>query len=199
MEYVKFFYPYPNQDYVKEIFTEECFEKYGYGKPYINLSAGRFRLFNESSFCSTIIREGIMENFANAFCIVVSEYEQQDIDDIRYVKLNWDREERFQIATVLKNSGNVEKYALSKEAEVHIQKINEHQNLELAGNITNLKGSNIEGKIVYPILDMRSLDMLIADEIINRDREKIIDIFSTFTDNFLKKPIHRWLQYRKIL
>lgn len=180
MKYIKFFYPYPNQNYVKEVFTEECFENYGYGNPYLNLSEGRFRLFQESSFYSSLIREGVAANFANAFCVVVSEYEQEEIDDIRYVKLNWDREERFQIVTVIKNKGTVEKYALNKTAEEHIQKMYDSQNTRLSDNIKILQGEYKEKKIVYPFLDIKSLDMLIADEIVRRDREKIVDIFCAF-------------------
>lgn len=180
MKYIKFFYPYPNQNYVKEVFTEECFGDYGYGNPYINLSEGRFGLFQESSFYSALIREGVAANLANAFCAVVSEYEQEEIDNIRYAKLNWDREERFQIVTVVKNKDDVEKYALTETAEEHIKKMYDLQDMNLSDDIRILKGEYKEKKIVYPFLDVKSMDMLIADEIVRQDRVKIIDIFCGF-------------------
>lgn len=180
MKYIKYFYPYPDQCYVKEIFSDGCFDKYQYGKPYINLLKDKFYLFNESSFYHSIIQEGIAEKLANAFWVIGSEEELDEINNIQYIKLNWDRAERFQISTILKSNGTVEKYALSQAAKEHIKNLYENQKLNPGKGITNLKGEYVSDKLVYPFLEAESLDMLLTKEIERKNKENIISIFTHF-------------------
>lgn len=182
----KIFYPYPDQNYMKEVFAENALVKYQYGRPYINTVDNRFMLLDEHKFANTLIREGAVDGLANAFMLVATKQNAEGISEIEYVKLNWDRDDRLQIATVVKNSGTVEKYALNEQAQTHIAHLYECQTKSPCLCATNLQGQWLGQKIVYPMLECDNLDSLIGKEIGRKNKEGILGQFDRFYQKLLE-------------
>lgn len=180
MKEITFFYPYPDQRYVKEIFAADSLEQYSYGKPCMNFEDNRFELFDTSCFLRTLVKEGNAECVANAFLVVACPEESDEMDDVSYVKLNWDRAPKFQIGTILKKNKSVIKYPMSESAKQHICDMFDHQDAEVAQGICNLKGERNQESLVYPFLKYDNLDTLIVREIEKGDKDNVIKLFRTF-------------------
>lgn len=183
----KIFYPYPDQNYMKEVFAEDALIKYQYGRPYINTTDNRFVLFDENKFANTLVREDAIDILANAFMLVATKQMIKEVAEIEYVKLNWDREERFRIATVVKNTGIVEKYALNEKARGHIERLYNCQDMSPCLGAQNLPGEYTLQKMCYPLLTCNNLDTLIAKEIENANKEGIFALFDKFYQKLFEK------------
>ncbi len=188
--FVKFFYPYPNQLYVKEVFAEGNFAKYQYGRPYINTVENKMSLFNVEKLANALVMEDVAESLANAFWIVASEEELEIIEDIDYVKLNWDREEKFQIATVIRNSGVAEKYALNENAQAHIRQLYTCGDMGQIPAVQNLRGEFKEKSVVYPLLKSQNLDELLVAELQKGNKETFFALFDKFYKKLFERTEH---------
>lgn len=111
----KFYYPYPDYKFPREIFTDESLKEQKYGAPTWNFTKYRMALFSEEKMAAALQREGVMAQFANSFLIEMSE---QPFDSpVQYAKLSTDRSARFSIATVIqqeKDGRCAVKYQLSR-------------------------------------------------------------------------------------
>lgn len=100
-DYYKFYYPYPDYKFPREIFTDASLKTQKYGRPAWNFTKYRMALFEETKMAATLQREGVMAQFANSFLIEMSRSPQKKQRDIVYAKLGTDRDERFSIGTVI--------------------------------------------------------------------------------------------------
>lgn len=181
---VKFFYPYPNNEYVKEIFTDDYLEKFQYGKPYYNTKRGKVCLYDEEKMYDAFKIEGVLDSFVNAFCIVATKEEESDIGDICYVKLNADRDIKYQIGTIITKK-DVFKYPLTPEASSHITMLEGANKHMVADGVSMLQGEKVDNGIRYPLLLSDNLDTILLEQIEKNNIEKLLEIFCGFYSKLL--------------
>ena len=137
-EFYKFYYPYPDERIVKEVFTDKTLEELEYGREYYNFDAGTLSLFSEVRTADTLREEGVIACFANYFFVEVSL--SGKFVPIIYAKVNSFRRREFQIATLIKEcDGNrfVEKIGLNEAAVPHVKKILKRNNAAIVQEISN--------------------------------------------------------------
>lgn len=87
----KFFYPFPDNIFPTEIYTDRSLKYLLYGGKSEETGWDRFELFNEREMFETLQREGVVQNFANAFLVEIGQ--QKHLSKIDYCKLITSREE----------------------------------------------------------------------------------------------------------
>lgn len=108
LEHYRFYYPYPDYKFPKEIFTDEALEEQSYGRPAWNFNDSRLALFSETELAGALQREGVIARFANSFLIEMSRQPLDAKSRVEYVKLGTDRAEQFAIATVIREESGSE-------------------------------------------------------------------------------------------
>ena len=126
MPFLQFYYPYPDYKFPEEIFTKESIQEYG-KRELFYFEENHFQLFDIKTVCEALIREGVMEQFANSFLIEASFLPKKEKEQVLYVKLNQDRKPEYRIATSIRKDAEGTKYAvktaLHTKAIPHIQKM----------------------------------------------------------------------------
>lgn len=154
--FYKFYYPYPDYKFPREIFTDESLAEQKYGCPTWNFTKYRMAMFSEEKMAAALQQEGVMAQFANSFLIEMSD--RPFSSSVQYAKLSTDRAPRFSIATVI--HGNeagrcAVKLAAAPEARSHIDRLLSHtQRFE---NWQPLVAKRQGDGIVYPFLETKSL------------------------------------------
>lgn len=156
LSHYRFYYPYPDYKFPREIFTDESLREYKYGAPAWNFTKYRMALFSEEKMAAALQREGVMAQFANSFLIEMSG--QPFESSVQYAKLSTDRSARFSIATVIhkeKNKKCAVKMPIEPEAVSHIKNLLSHtQHFE---RWQPLPAKQEGESIVYPFLESKSL------------------------------------------
>ncbi len=172
----RFYYPYPDYKFPKEIFTDETLKEQIYGRPSWNFNDGRMIFLSETELAAQLQKEGLINRFANSFLIEMSCDPLPTDERVEYAKLSTDRAKRFAIATVIRsreaesgkadaedgipgaNAGRVRtvcKRAMMPEAQKHIESM--LRDIGQPGTWEPLKGAACEGGICYPYLEKESL------------------------------------------
>lgn len=118
-----FYYPYPDYKFMTTLYSDRRLPNPGELTTNLrNMDRSRLLLFDEKNAFDGIIREGEFPLFSNSYLLLIGKEE-----DIAYAKYSNDRAKEYAIRTdiVRLPSGQmqVEKHALTKEAEGHLQKI----------------------------------------------------------------------------
>ncbi len=188
----KFYYPYPDYKFPYEIFTDESINSSLYGRPMFQFNDKRLEIIKEDKLNAAFAREHVADKFANSFLVEITKSPQYDDKNISYVKLNMDRNEDFRIYTQIwsedengQSVKHVAKYPIGQKASAHIAR--------MEGNITESHNWEIipgkiaaDGGLVYPFLNNRNLDDILADAIEEKDRDKCLAIFNIVWDVFLQ-------------
>lgn len=191
LKYHKFYYPYPDYKFPNEIFTDVSIKSQHYGKSAVNLSKNRIHFFNENILADSLVKEEVMDTFANSFLVEVGKDSFKNDIEIEYVKLNADRKPEFRIATLIENVAGKRiavKKALTKDAEEHINRLFDNQEKTIVGNHYNLQGEKEKnGEIVYPYLELETIDNELCTLIERKDKTGILHCFQDiFRDLFEK-------------
>lgn len=148
----RFYYPYPDYKFPVEIFTDETLRFQGYGKPFNVLDEDRIELFPEAAVSADLAKEGVAACFANSF-FVEAAFGEEGVDKrILYAKLNRDRKEEYQIATVISRENGtlrVEKRALTLQAAFHLERILRNEDKQ-SERCRVIRGERRGQAIVYP-------------------------------------------------
>lgn len=186
MKHYRFYYPYPDYKFPKEIFTEESLKSQKYGTPSWNFTKYRMALFDETQMAATLRSEGVMGHFANSFLIEMSRKPLKEDKKVIYAKMNTDRDAHFSISTVIeerKEERVVVKSPMTCEAKRHIAKMQEQMTDH--GTWSSLLGTPEGDGIVYPFLKQESLAYQAAEAMKNGDFEglkalvnKVVDLCS---------------------
>lgn len=118
-----FYYPYPDYKFMTTLYSDRRLPNPGELTTNLrNMDRSRLLLFDEKNAFDGIIREEEFSFFSNSYLLLIGKKE-----DIAYAKYSNDRAGEYAIRTdiVRLPSGQlqVEKHALTKEAEAHLQKI----------------------------------------------------------------------------
>lgn len=124
----KKYYPYPNAKYTRVLYSESRLPEKGELLTYFadNNDGASFMNFDQKSVFNHLIEEGLFPKFANSYLIVGWKGAESFSEEVDYVKLSVDRDNMYQISTLIKKNENeitVEKHALQSEGETHIQNI----------------------------------------------------------------------------
>lgn len=178
MNRVKFYYPYPDYKFPSEIYTDETINSASYGREYMNLYPTRYSLYNEKSVSDALVKEGIMQSFANSFFIeaVVGERVGQE-EQLLYAKMNCGRKEEFRIATIIYQGE--EKYVIKKplneKSVPHIERVAIKSRMNNIEELLNLPGKYKDGVIRYEFLEDENLDTKISRMMDGGKTAQIVD------------------------
>lgn len=81
----KFYYPFPDNIFPTEIYTDRSLEYLLYGGKSEETGWDRFELFNEREMFESLQREGIVQNFVNAFLVEIGR--QGNLSKVDYSRL----------------------------------------------------------------------------------------------------------------
>ena len=149
----KFYYPYPDYKFPKEIFTDDNINSGDYGKPGTYIEKWNHYLFDIKKVANSLATEKVMDKFANSFLVEAGSVSGKK-SQIIYAKLNSDRKAEFATGTIIyKNCLGkkvVKKWPLTSCAAGHIFRTNQNDH----SNKYNLKGTynHQEHSIIYPYL-----------------------------------------------
>ena len=106
--FLRFYYPYPDYKFPTEIFTDESLYTNSYGRSYPVYTDKTADLFAESEGVKAFEKEKILDSFVNSFLVEAGRTENQDPEEILYVKLNQERKEKFRLLTrIVRENGEV--------------------------------------------------------------------------------------------
>lgn len=178
MEQIKFYYPYPDYKFPSEIYTDETINSASYGREYMNLYPTRYSLYNEKSVSDALVKEGIMQCFANSFFVeaVAGEAVQQE-EQLVYAKMNCGRKEEFRIATIIYHGKEnyVIKKPLNEKSVPHIERVAIKSRMNNIEELLNLPGKYRDGVIRYEFLADENLDTKISRMIEQGKTDEIVD------------------------
>lgn len=178
MNQIKFYYPYPDYKFPSEIYTDETINSASYGREYMNLYPTRYSLYNEKSVSDALVKEGIMQSFANSFFVeaVVGERVGQE-EQLLYAKMNCGRKEEFRIATIIYQGE--EKYVIKKplneKSVPHIERVAIKSRMNNIEELLNLPGKYKDGVIRYEFLEDENLDTKISRMMDEGKTAQIVD------------------------
>lgn len=177
-EYIKFYYPYPDYIYPREIYTDDTIGGNSYGRDYYELIKDRLLLYNESVIAAKLASENVADVFANSFLIEISHSEIDDKSRPSYVKINSDRNDAFKISTsFVYEDGNqyVIKSPISESAIGHIRHLHEIEENNESIRYSFLSGEYDNNLLKYKFLKDMTLDNLIEKFIERQDKKKILE------------------------
>ena len=186
--FLRFYYPYPDYKFPTEIFTDESLYTNSYGRNYPVYTDKTADLFAESEGVKAFEKEKILNSFVNSFLVEAGRTENQDPEEILYVKLNQGRKEKFRLLTrIVRENGEVraEKEAMVPQAEEFVEKL-EKLGTESTGSdkYRNLPCKAENGKIAYPLLTGKTLHQEIAKLAHKGEIEEIKTLLKKFYQEF---------------
>ena len=186
--FLRFYYPYPDYKFPTEIFTDESLYTNSYGRNYPVYTDKTADLFAESEGVKAFEKEKILNSFVNSFLVEAGRTENQDPEEILYVKLNQGRKEKFRLLTrIVRENGEVraEKEAMAPQAEEFVEKL-EKLGTESTGSdkYRNLPCKAENGKIAYPLLTGKTLHQEIAKLAHKGEIEEIKTLLKKFYQEF---------------
>ena len=186
--FLRFYYPYPDYKFPTEIFTDESLYTNSYGRNYPVYTDKTADLFAESEGVKAFEKEKILNSFVNSFLVEAGRTENQDPEEILYVKLNQGRKEKFRLLTrIVRENGEVraEKEAMVPQAEEFVEKL-EKLGTESTGSdkYRNLPCKVENGKISYPLLTGKTLHQEIAELAHKGEIEEIKTLLKKFYQEF---------------
>lgn len=174
MAYHRFYYPYPDYKFPKEIFTDASLKEQKYGAPAWNFTKYRMALFDETQMAAAMREEGMMDHFANSFLIEMSRKPLDDRRKVLYAKMNTDRDRHFAISTTIEERDGarvVVKQPMTYEAKRHIDKM--CGQMEDHGAWCPLQGHKEGDGVVYPFLEEESLAYQAAEAMRAGDAKRV--------------------------
>lgn len=184
MDQLKFYYPYPDYKFPSEIYTDATINSSSFGREYMNLYPTRYSLYQEEHVIDAMVREQVMEHFANSFLVEAAVDGQLKGDEILYAKMNSQRKEEFRIATIIYQGEDkyVVKKPLNQKAVPHIEKIASKSRMNTMEELLNLPGKYQNGVIRYEFLKDENLDTRLCRLAEQGKREQILENIKEIRD-----------------
>lgn len=173
LKYHKFYYPYPDYKFPKEIFTDETINTMSYGRNMPQYEEDRVYFFDSSRVFKTLANENVNSVFANSFLVEASMDEIVDEKRIIYAKISSDRKPEFRIKTTIfkDNYENkyVEKDALNITSQLHIEQLQKNGSIKRKEyyNLQCEKGS--QQGLIYEYLEGANLDEVVLEYLEKHD------------------------------
>ena len=178
--YHRFYYPYPDYKFPREVFTDESLKEQKYGLPTWNFTKYRMALFREGQVAETIQQDGRMDYFANSFLIEMSRNQIRADKKVLYAKMSTDRDRHFSIATTIEEQNGekvVVKQPMTNEAKCHLQNMQNKQKDYGSWSSLGIKAKG--DAVVTPFLQEKSLGQQAKQAIYEHNVEKVKNLIST--------------------
>ncbi len=178
--YHRFYYPYPDYKFPREVFTDESLKEQKYGLPTWNFTKYRMALFREEQVAETIQQDGRMDYFANSFLIEMSRNQIRADKKVLYAKMSTDRDRHFSIATTIEEQNGekvVVKQPMTNEAKRHLQNMQNKQKDYGSWSSLGIKAKG--DAVVTPFLQEKSLGQQAKQAIYEHNVEKVKNLIST--------------------
>ena len=178
--YHRFYYPYPDYKFPREVFTDESLKEQKYGLPTWNFTKYRMALFREGQVAETIQQDGRMDYFANSFLIEMSRNQIRADKKVLYAKMSTDRDRHFSIATTIEEQNGekvVVKQPMTNEAKRHLQNMQNKQKDYGSWSSLGIKAKG--DAVVTPFLQEKSLGQQAKQAIYEHNVEKVKNLIST--------------------
>lgn len=180
----KFYYPFPDYKFPREIFTEEYLTEDMVGSDYYSIGAKRFYMYDEARVAESLASQGIMEYFMNSFLVEASKGSVQEDVNVKFVKYSDDRLPEYRIMTKIVDimgKRHAVKQPLENSSENHIKDMMEYSGYKYGESNIACISSHMEGNnISFEYIDKPSLTAMICD-CINKNNKagarKMIDDF----------------------
>jgi len=190
----RFYYPYPDYKFPREIFTDRILPSQHYSSPYFVFDQDRTDIFPESEMAETLRIDDVVSAFANSFLVEVS-VNQKVISPLQvfYVKLDGGRRQAYRIGTKVYGEGEpqlVSKYPFTKAGDMHICGIMENER-RLAEERNVLCGSRDGSEIRYTYMSLKTLEDELQSAELDQDRDAILHVFQQIRDLVEVKPFRR--------
>lgn len=186
--YKRFYYPYPDYKFPSEIFTDETINSMGYGRDTYNLNKERVVLFNESYVSEELAKERVADVFSNSFLVEASGQPIKLERNIQYVKINSDRDRKFQIITTIEKDKTNQCYVTKKpiypDGEKHIRRVIENSAWQdKEGKVVHI--SSLDSDVLrYSFIDCDTLDAKVYEVLKKGETEKAYDILNEFFETY---------------
>lgn len=178
-ENYKFYYPYPNETMVKEVFTDMTLEEFQYGREYLNYDVRTVELFSEARAAQAFREEGVIASLANYFIVEICI--SGEFTPVIYAKINSFRKPDFQIVTVIneqQGKRTVEKYGMNPMAVSHVKKMLSRESAAYM--------RETEKGVASDFFSCPSLDQKISEYIEKRDAEQVVSEVRDFYRPYLE-------------
>jgi SAM-dependent methyltransferase len=203
----KKFYPYPDQVFVRDIYTDQHLPRRGFNfGNKADFRHDRIQLMSQSDFTDALIENGDLVRYFDSCIFAVSKQEQPEIREIQYVHFSDQRDRRFCTVTRVKEH-QVTKSAYCAEAEPFIQDI--YKNYQSLSQIykegplffnTCTRLSNQSISLAY--IDRESLseylDRLLNQGRIREAKDLILRIFQEMEAGQELKPFQKTKEFTEV-
>lgn len=171
----KFFYPYPNHEFTETVNTDKFINEIPYTG--VNEYSGeRIQFFDEVKLNLTLSKDNLSQYFANSFLIEIRTSDMDySSDNIDFVKIGGDREEEFNIYTIIWSNGKVSKTPVSEKAETHIKRMVDGSKYDI-GKIKCLDAEMKGNSLYYDFINEKSCEYMVLDFIAENDKEKFFKL-----------------------
>lgn len=172
----KFYYPYPDYKFPKEIYSDEILHEMFEGKEYSVYTDNVVRLFHESKGAESLLKENIMDRFMNSFLVIASKNEMKEKQKILYAKMNQERKTEFRLMTlIMEENGKriVRKKVLNSIALPFLQKLYESKKVALKEGYQYLPCVYENEEITYPFLKGNTITHKISEWVENERLDQV--------------------------
>ena len=180
----RFYYPYPDHHFPDVICTDEFVNKIPYGRAPVYYDQ-RSVFFREHKFNQTLANDNLSQYFSNSFLVEIKNNDNKiETEDIKYIKLNNNRAEKFRTITVIHDDNgmlNVTKSPISPLSKNHVRNMHDAVNYDF-GKIKFLDNTFDGENFTYPFIERETLENHLIDAIIANDEEKFYDWMESFYD-----------------
>ena len=171
----KFFYPYPNHEIPETINTDRFINEIPFTG--VNEYSGeRIQFFDEVKLNLTLSEDNLTQYFANSFLIEIRPTDvDYPTDKIDFVKIGGDREEEFNIYTIIWADGKVSKTPINEKAKNHIKRMVDGSKYDI-GKIKCLDAEMKGNSLYYDFINEKSCEYMVLDFIAENDKEKFFKL-----------------------
>lgn len=189
LDYYKFYYPYPDYKFPREIFSDDYLTEDKVGKDYYNIGSKRFFLYDETKVEKSLAKEGIVDRFMNSFLIEASKNQIIDRVEIKYVKFSDDRNPEYRIMTKIQEVDGIKKVLkqpLLQDAYKHVKNMFRYSGCKQGSGDIVCSSSEIENNsISFEYINTPSLATKIEDLIAMHNIAEAYEIIKNFYNKLI--------------
>lgn len=183
-ENYRFFYPYPDHCFPDVISTDDFINKLPYARApvYYDVKAN---LFKEHKLNQIFANDNIAQYFSNSFLVEINNSRDNSrAENIKYVKLNTNRDEKFRTSTgIYLEDGElkVRKSPLSLKSVDHLKNMHEAYDYDF-GKIKFLVNEFDGENFTYSFIEDNTFEKFLIDSIMLNNKDEFYGLLEYFFD-----------------
>ena len=177
----KFFYPYPNHEIPETVNTDKLINEIPFTGVWRYFD-DRISTFDEVKLNLTLSKDNLLQYFANSFLVEIRASDRNyPSDNIDFVKIGADREEKHNVYTIIWSDGKVSKTPVTEKANEHIKRMYERSKYDI-GKIKCLDAELRGNSLYYDFLNQKSCEYILLDIIAENDKDKFFEFIEDIHD-----------------